>query len=1165
MKKEISKMPVIEFSLSEIAKNIELMQLQSEKQQQMLLTMETNARERSAMRERTTKTPVRNAENVKGKENEASSSKTEESNRNFGNDRNEKKNEADESYSDRNKFKKVEMPVFTGEDPDSWSFRAERSQEEREKFTSWTNLKERMLVRFRSSKDRTISAQFLRIKQESTMEEYRNLFDKLVAPLSDLLERLVEDTFMNGLVPWIRAEVAFCRPKSLAKMMEVAQLVENREILRREANLNRCNEKYLADHKCKMEHRELRMFIVANDKEEFEIVEGKEVEKGELNKLEVKGDTTTFVELSINSVVSLNDPSTMKVRGKLQDEDVIILIDCGATHNFVSEKLVKKLLIPIKEIAHYGVILGSGAAVQGKGICEKLEIRMKNWIVKEDFLPLELSGVDIILGMQWLHSLGVTTVDWKNLLLTFSVEGKSIKIQGDLSLTKARVSLRNMIKAWEERDEGFLIECRAVEVVTPSDNDCYMANMEIEVDSTLSTVLKQFEDVFEWLEKLPPRREIEHQIYLKQGTDPINVRPYRYGFQQKEEMEKLVKEMLGSGVISPSTSSFSSPVLLVKKKDGSWRFCVDYKAVNNATILDKFPIPVVEELFDELGGAAVFSKIDLKSGYHQIRMVDEDIEKTAFRTHEGHYEFLVMPFGQDAVDHVEHMRNVLSILREHELYANKKKCNFAQHKVEYLGHIIFGEGVEVDPEKIKSITKWPKPMNIKEVRSFFGLTGYCRRFVQNYGAIAAPLTQLLKKGGYKWTAKAEDAFDRLKKAMSSLPVLALPDFNQPFEIETDALGYGVGAVLIQARRPIAYYSHTLSLRDRAWPVYERELMAGVSHPTVETLLIGRKIQVVYKPSAENRAADALSRMPTEVELKGLSVPVTVDLELIKKEVHQDPKFQKLIAELRELEDRQDSKYSLQNDVLKYKDRLVITKTSSLIPTILDTYHNSVVGGHSGFLRTYKRVSSDLDWEGMKADIKKHCEECLICQRNKSLALSPAGLLVPLEILQAIWNDISMDFVEGLPKASGFEVILLLQERDSIINALKENLVIAQNWMKKQVDLSKRDLNFQAVDEVYLKLRPYRQRSLEEEKRETLTKIFGPYQIIKRIGEVAYRLELPPEASVRNVLHISQQKLKLWHNQQVQHQFPTLIEEFELQLSPELVLGIRWNGEIATNE
>ncbi|KAL4019455.1 hypothetical protein IC575_018203 [Cucumis melo] len=223
----------------------------------------------------------------------------------------------------------------------------------------------------------------------------------------------------------------------------------------------------------------------------------------------------------------------MKVRGKLLGEEVIVLIDCGATHNFVSEKLVKKLILPVKETSHYGVILGSGAAVQGKGICEKLEVQLNGWRIVEDFLPLELGGVDVILGMQWLYSLGVTIVDWKNLSLSFVAEGKEVKIKGDPSLTKARISLKNMMKHWEEKDSGFLIECRSLQVRTVGDEEHCLLNTEAVSKELISSVIKQYQDVFDWPEKLPPRREIEHHIHLKDGTDPINVRPYRYGFQQK--------------------------------------------------------------------------------------------------------------------------------------------------------------------------------------------------------------------------------------------------------------------------------------------------------------------------------------------------------------------------------------------------------------------------------------------------------------------------------------------------------------------------------------------------------------------------------------------------------------------------------------------------------
>ncbi|KAL0536628.1 hypothetical protein IC582_025586 [Cucumis melo] len=730
MKKELGKMSIIELSLNDIAKNMETMQSQSDKQQQMLLMiMETVAKDRTTASDRNEEPNAHTSVTNKGKEKEATTSKSAISGRNDADGRNERKTEIDEFAPDRNKFKKVEMPVFAGEDPDSWLFRAERyfqihklsdsekmlvstisfdgpalhwyrSQEEREKFLSWSNLKERLLVRFRSSRDGTILGKFLRIKQETTVDEYRNLFDKLVAPLSDVQDSVIEDTFMNGLFPWIRAEVAFCRPKGLAKVMEVAQLVENRELIRNEANLNgfaggkypsqttansrgttnnsvsdnkgnttfpmrtitlrssnnaevrkdtnsrrlpdaefqarkekgicfRCNGKYSTDHKCKMkELHELKMFVVIEEGEEYEIIEENATEEKTLAVLQVEEEHKAFAELFLNSVVELNDPSTLKVRGKLQGREVIILIDCGATHNFISEKLVKSLQLPIEETAHYGVILGSGTAIQGKG---------------EEFLPLELGGVDVVLGMQWLHSLGVTVVDWKNLTLTFSAEGKQICVKRDPSLTKARISLKSMFKTWVDQDEGFFIECRAIEVC--EENELSNAGTVLPEAESLQMMLKQFEDVFDWPKKLPLRRKIEHQIHLKEGTNPINVRPYRYGFQQKAEMERLVEEMLSSGIIRPSSSPFSSSVLLVKKKDGSWRFCVNYRVVNNATIPDKFLIPVVEELFDELNGATVFSKIDLKSGYHQIRMVDEDIPKTAFRTHEGHYEFLVMPFG----------------------------------------------------------------------------------------------------------------------------------------------------------------------------------------------------------------------------------------------------------------------------------------------------------------------------------------------------------------------------------------------------------------------------------------------------------------------------------------------------------------------------------------
>lgn len=345
-------------------------------------------------------------------------------------------------------------------------------------------------------------------------------------------------------------------------------------------------------------------------------------------------------------------------------------------------------------------------------------------------------------------------------------------------------------------------------------------------------LLHSYWDLFDPPTRLPPTRPTNHRITLLLGTQLVNVRPYRYVHAHKTEIERQVKDMLAASVIRPSSSPFSSLALLVHKSDGTWRFCVDYRNLNQVTVKFPFPVPVIDELLDELRGAIIFSKLDLRSGFHQIRMHAPDIPKTAFRTHDDHFEFLVMPFGlynapstfqalmnsvfkpflrkfvlvffddilvfsSNLQTHLTYLALVFDVLRAHTLKLKASKCSFGQTTMAYLGHTISADGVAVDSQKVHCITESPHPRTVKGLRGFLGLAGYYRKFVRDFGVIAHPLIELLKKDNFKWSLAADLAFSALKQALASTPVLALPDFTMLFTIECDTSDIGIGAVLSQ--------------------------------------------------------------------------------------------------------------------------------------------------------------------------------------------------------------------------------------------------------------------------------------------------------------------------------------------------------------------------------
>lgn len=360
---------------------------------------------------------------------------------------------------------------------------------------------------------------------------------------------------------------------------------------------------------------------------------------------------------------------------------------------------------------------------------------------------------------------------------------------------------------------------------------------------------------------------VKHKINTGPMEKPIKQGARRIPLHLMQEVDKQVNEMLEKGVIEPSNSPWASPVVLVRKKDGSMRFCIDYRRLNEVTVKNAYPLPNIEEAFDYLSGHALFSTLDLNSGYWQVAMEEDDKSKTAFVTRKGLFQFKVMPFGltcapatferlmetvlaglqwdkclvylDDIIvigksfdDMLCNLERVFDRLLRAGLKLKARKCNLFATKVSYLGHIISQEGIATDPEKIKAVAEWPVPSSVSEVRSFLGLCSYYRRFIRDFASEAKPLDRLTEKGRkFQWTKETHDAFETLRNRLISAPILSLPDISKPFILDTDASNWSIGAVLSQEidgkERVMAYASRTLTKAEKRYCVTRKELLAVV--------------------------------------------------------------------------------------------------------------------------------------------------------------------------------------------------------------------------------------------------------------------------------------------------------------------------------------------------
>ncbi|GJV49708.1 reverse transcriptase domain-containing protein [Tanacetum coccineum] len=734
-------------------------------------------------------------------------------------------------------------------------------------------------------------------------------------------------------------------------------------------------------------------------------------------------------------------------------------------------------------------------------------------------------------------------------------------------------------------------------------------------------IVREFLEVFpEDLPGLPPARQVEFQIDLVPGAAPVARAPYRLAPAKMQELSTQLQELSDRGFIRPSSSPWGAPVLFVKKKDGSFRMCIDYRELNKLTVKNRYPLPRIDDLFDQLQGSRVYSKIDLRSGYHQLRVREEDIPKTAFRTRYGHYEFQVMPFGltnaptvfmdlmnrvckpyldrfvivfiddiliysKSRKEHEGHLKLILKLLKEEELYAKFSKCEFWLSKVQFFGHVIDSEGIHVDPAKIESIKDWASPKTPTKICQFLGLPSYCQRFIEGFSKIARPMTKLTQKSvKFDWGEKEKVAFQLWKQKLCSVPILALPEGSENLvvheknytthDLELGAVVfalkmwrhylYGTKCVVFTDRKSLQHIldQKELNMRQRHW----LELLSDYDceiryHPGKANVILSAQSEARKE---ENFINEDLYGMINKLEprddgmlrLNNRSwVPCLSDLRaLIMYESHKSkysihPRSDKMYQDLKKLYCWPNMKTKIATYVSKcltYAKVIVdrLTKSAHFLPMREDDtlekltrqYLKEVVLKHG----VPVSIISDRDGK-FKPHFWKSLNKALSTRLDMNTAYHPETDGQSERTIQT-----SEDVYHTSIKAAPFEAlygrkfrspIYWAEVRDSQLTGLeiihettekivqiKSRIQAASDRQKSYADVRRKPLEFQVGDKVMLKVSPWKG-VIHFGKRGKLNPHYIiPFKIVAKVGTVAYRLELLEQLSrVHSMFHVSNLK------------------------------------------